>query len=113
MSHRRRATPERLTERIFRRGLGRGPVIPGPPPTKSRLQLAAMAAEAIREAAEMDAADIADLCIDTDSQNAVKVAQRIRTRTSGRPRLAPDFGPGQDPRTPVILAAVPVRRPQP
>jgi hypothetical protein len=43
-----RATPERLTERVFRRGLGRGPVIPGPSRTTSRQQLAAMAAEAIR-----------------------------------------------------------------
>jgi hypothetical protein len=51
-----RATPERLTERVFRRGLGRGPVIPGPPPATSKQQLAAMAAEAVREARELDAA---------------------------------------------------------
>ena len=84
-----RATPERLTERVFRRGLGRGPVIPGPPPTKSKQRLAAMAAEAIREAAEMDAADFADLCIDTDNQDVAQVAQHILTRTSGWPRLIP------------------------
>ena len=84
-----RATPERLTERVFRRGLGRGPVIPGPPPTTSRQRLAAMAAEAIREAAEMDAADVADLCIDTDSQNVAQVAGHILTRTSGWPQLTP------------------------
>jgi hypothetical protein len=83
-----RAAPERLTERVFRRGLGRGPVLPGPPPTTSKQQLAAMAAEAIREAGELDAADFADLCIGTDNQNVVQVAQRIRTRT-GWPRLAP------------------------
>jgi hypothetical protein len=84
-----RATPERLTERVFRRGLGRGPVIPGPPPTESKQRLAAMAAEAVREAAEMDAADFADLCVDTDNQNVAQVARHILTRTSGWPRLIP------------------------
>jgi hypothetical protein len=84
-----RATPERLTERVFRRGLGRGPVIPGPPATASKQQLAAMAAKAVREAAEMDAADLADLCVDTDSQNVTQVAQRVRARTGGWPQLAP------------------------
>jgi hypothetical protein len=64
-----RSPAERLTERIFRRGLGRGPVIPGPPPTTAKQRLAAMAAQAVREAAEMDAADFADLFIDSDNQN--------------------------------------------
>jgi hypothetical protein len=84
-----RAAPERLTERVFRRGLGRGPVIPGPPPTKSKQRLAAMAAEAISEAAEMDAADFADVCVDTDGQSVAQVARHILTRTSGWPRLIP------------------------
>jgi len=84
-----RATPERLTERIFRRGLGRGPVIPGPPPTTSKQHLAAMAAEAIRDAAEMDATDFADLSIDTDNHNVAQVAQHIRRRTNGWPQLTP------------------------
>ena len=84
-----RATPARLTERVFRRGLGRGPVIPGPPPTASKQQLAARAAEAIREASGLDAADFADLYIDTDNQNVAQVAQDIRTRTGGWPALAP------------------------
>jgi len=82
-----RATPERLTERVFRRGLGRGPVIPGPPPTASKQQLAAMAAEAIRQAGELDTADFADLCIDTDNHNVAQVARHIRTRTGGWPAL--------------------------
>jgi|SRR5215831_11477038 len=84
-----RATPERLTERVFRRGLGRGPVIPGPPPTTSRQRLAAMAAEATREAGELDAADFADLCIDTDNRNVAQVAKHIRRRTGGWPVLTP------------------------
>ena len=84
-----RATPERLTERVFRRGLGRGPVIPGPAPTASRRRLAATAAEAVREAGELDAADFADLCIDTDEKNVAQVARHIRTRTGGWPLLTP------------------------
>jgi len=32
----------------------------------------------------------ADLCIDTDNQNVAQVAQRIRTRMNGWPRLTPD-----------------------
>jgi hypothetical protein len=88
-----RATPERLTERVFRRGLGRGPVIPGPPPTTSKQQLAAMAAEAIRQADELDAADFADLCIDTDHHNVTQVAKHIRARAGGWPRLPDDLHP--------------------
>jgi len=84
-----RATPERLTERVFRRGLGRGPVIPGPPPTTSKQHLAAMAAAAIREAGELDATDFADLCIDTNDHNVAQVAKHIRTRTGGWPQLTP------------------------
>jgi hypothetical protein len=78
-----RATPECLTERVFRRGLGLGPVIPGPPASKSRRLLAGTAAEAVREARELDAADFADLCVDTDGR---KVRQ-IRERAGGWPRL--------------------------
>ncbi|MDR3034954.1 MAG: hypothetical protein LBV78_17935 [Kitasatospora sp.] len=84
-----RATPERLTERVYRRGLGRGPVIPGPPPTTSRRRLAAMADEAIREAGQLDATSFADLCIDTDNHNVAQIARHIRTRTGGWPRLTP------------------------
>lgn len=84
-----RATPERLTERVFRRGLGRGPVIPGPPPTTSKQQLAYMAAEAIRQADELDATDFADLCIDTDHRTVTQIARHVRARAGGWPALAP------------------------
>lgn len=84
-----RATPERLTERVFRRGLGRGPVIPGPPPMAAKQRLAAMAAAAIREAGQLDTADFADLCVDTDKHNVVQVAKQVRMRTGGWPRLTP------------------------
>jgi hypothetical protein len=48
-----------------------------------------MAAEAIREAGQLDAADFADLCIDTDNHNVAQVARQVRTRAGGWPRLAP------------------------
>ena len=83
-----RATPECLTERVFRRGLGRGPVIPGPPASKSRQLLARTAAEAVGEARELDAADFADVCVDTDGYNVRQLARRVRERAGGWPRLA-------------------------
>jgi hypothetical protein len=81
-----RAKPEYLTERVYRRGLGRGPVIPGPPATKSRRLLARTAAEAIREARELDAADFADLCVDADNYNVRQLARHIREQAGGWPR---------------------------
>ena len=83
-----RATPECLTERVFRRGFGRGPVIPGPPASKSRQLLARTAAEAVGEARELDAADFADVCVDTDGYNVRQLARRVRERAGGWPRLA-------------------------
>jgi len=82
-----RARPECLTERVFRRGLGRGPVIPGPPASKSKRLLAATAAEAIREARELDAADFADLYVDTDGYNVGQLARQVRERVGGWPQL--------------------------
>ena len=82
-----RASAEYLTERVFRRGLGRGPVIPGPPATTSRQLLAATAAQAIREAGELDAADFADLCVDTDDGNVRQLARQVREGAGGWPRL--------------------------
>jgi hypothetical protein len=84
-----RAKPEYLTERVFRRGLGRGPVIPGPPASKSKKLLAGTAAEAIRQARELDAGDFADLCVDTDDCNVRQLARHVRERAGGWPRLTP------------------------
>ena len=81
------ASPEWLTERVFRRGLGRGPVIPGPPASKSKRLLAGTAAEAVREARELDAADFTDLCVDTDGYNVRQLARQVRQRAGGWPRL--------------------------
>ena len=82
-----RAGPECLTERVFRRGLGRGPVIPGPPASTSKQLLAGTAAAAIREARELDAANFGDLCVDTDDYNVRQLARQIRERAGGWPRL--------------------------
>jgi hypothetical protein len=81
------AKPECLTERVFRRGLGRGPVVPGPPASKSKQLLARTAAEAVREARELDTADFADLCVDTDDYNVRQLARQVRERAGGWPRL--------------------------
>jgi hypothetical protein len=80
-----RAGPECLTERVFRRGLGRGPVIPGPPAAKSERLLAGAAAEAIRQARELDAADFADICVDTDDYNVRQLARQVRQRAGSWP----------------------------
>jgi hypothetical protein len=48
-----------------------------------------MPAEAIREAGQLDAADFADLCVDTDHHDVAQVARQVRTRAGGWPRLAP------------------------
>jgi hypothetical protein len=82
-----RAGRDQLTERVFRRGLGRRPVVPGPIASKSVQQLAAMAAAAAREATELDAADFADLCVDTGDRSIRDVVRLIRARTGQWPQL--------------------------
>lgn len=81
------ARPECLTERVFRRGLGRGPVIPGPPASKSRQLLARTAEQAVREARELDVADFADLCVDTDDYSVRQLARKVREQAGGWSRL--------------------------
>jgi hypothetical protein len=48
-----------------------------------------MAAEAIREADELDATDFANFCIDTDNHHVAQLATLIRTQTGGWPKLTP------------------------
>jgi hypothetical protein len=85
-----RAGDDKLTERIFRRGLGRGPVIPGPLTSKPTQQLAALAADAAREAADLDEADFADLRVDTGHRSVKHVARLIRDLAGGWPQLPAD-----------------------
>jgi hypothetical protein len=85
-----RAGDDKLTERIFRRGLGRGPVAPGPLASRPAQQLAALAAEAAREATELDAADFADLCVDTGHRSVQRVARLIRDLAGGWPQVPAD-----------------------
>lgn len=87
-----RAGDDKLTERIFRRGLGRGPVIPGPPVSRPAQQLTGMAAEAAREATDLDAADFADLCVDTGHRSVQHVARLVRDLAGGWPQVAADPG---------------------
>ena len=82
-----RAGHDQLTERVFRRGLGRGPVIPGPIASKSVQQLAAMATAAAREATELDSADFADLCVDTGDRSVRDVVRLIRAQAGQWPQL--------------------------
>ena len=62
-------------------------MIPGPPASKSKRLLTATAAEATREARELDAADFADLCVDTDDCSVRQLARQVREQAGGWPRL--------------------------
>jgi len=81
------ADGDRLTERVFRRGLGRGPVIPGPPPSRSKRRLAAQAADARREAAELDLTGFADLCVDAADRPVRELARLVRALAGDWPGL--------------------------
>jgi hypothetical protein len=84
-----RATPETLRERIFRRGRGGGPLIPGEQEwhgaTEARLLTAWEDSVATTEALERDR--IGDVCIDTDGRSAGEVAQAILAQAPGWSRL--------------------------
>jgi hypothetical protein len=47
----------------------------------------AMAAAAVREATELDAADFADLCVDTGDRSVRDVVRLIRARAGQWPQL--------------------------
>jgi hypothetical protein len=74
-----RATPETLRERIFRRGRGGGPQIPGNQEldgaTEERLMAHWEDSVATMEALERNR--IGDVCIDTDDRSVREVAQAI------------------------------------
>jgi molybdopterin-guanine dinucleotide biosynthesis protein len=84
------AGPERLRERIVRRGRGGGPRIPGDEllgrPTEF---LHRVAADAAREADELDRVQLGDLSIDTDHRTVERVAQLVLAQT-GFPHPSPD-----------------------
>lgn len=74
-----RAGPGVLRERIFRRGMGAGPVLPG-----TRLGLPAetlerMAVEAAEEARRFDSDDYADACLDTEGRSVDELVDLVLT----------------------------------
>jgi hypothetical protein len=72
-----RATPTVLRERIFRRGMGAGPVLPGTKLGLSTEALERMATEAAEEAVRFDADDYAHTCIDTEDRSVDELAELV------------------------------------
>ena len=81
-----RAGPEVLRERIFRRGAGAGPVLPGTRLGLSAEALERMAAEAAAEALRFDADDYADVCIDTERRSVDELADLVLAQLQQLPR---------------------------
>jgi hypothetical protein len=72
-----RAAADVLRERIFRRGMGAGPVLPGTKLGLSAETLERMAVEAAEEARRFDADDYADVCIDTEGRSVDELAELV------------------------------------
>lgn len=77
-----RAAPAALRERIFRRGMGGGPQLPGTRLGLSAEALEQMAVEAVEEARRFDADDYADVCIDTDDGSVDELADLVLAQLS-------------------------------
>jgi hypothetical protein len=81
-----RAGPGELAERVFRRGRGGGPPIPGDelaglPPAALRRA----AAEVARTGAELDRAGLGDVCVDTDRRSPAETADLVFAATGWPP----------------------------
>jgi hypothetical protein len=72
-----RAAPAVLRERIFRRGMGAGPMLPGTKQGVSADALERMAAESAEEARRFDEDDYADTCIDTEDRSVDELADLV------------------------------------
>jgi hypothetical protein len=82
-----RAGNDELTKRIFLRGQGGGPPIPGDELTGQPAGwLARFAAESVRDAADLERDGIGDLCVDTDGRSIAEVARLVRAAAGGWPR---------------------------
>ena len=80
-----RAKPEYLTERVFRRGLGRARQFRGLRHQSPSSCSPEQQRRPLRQARELDAADFADLYVDTDDYNVRQLAQhRTRARDTGK-----------------------------
>jgi hypothetical protein len=74
-----RANPDQLRQRVYWRGAGYGPPLPGNEmPTWSAEQLRRAADDSVAEAEQMDRADLGDICIDTDNLTIDQVARAVR-----------------------------------
>ena len=83
-----RAGNDELTKRIFLRGQGGGPPIPGDELTGQPAErLARFAAESVRDAADLERDGIGDLCVDTDGRSVTEVARLVRAAAGGWPHL--------------------------
>jgi hypothetical protein len=79
---------QELRKRIFQRGSGAGPPVPGDELRGQSVEwLSAAADDSIREADEMDRDGIGDLCVDTDGRPIAEVARLVRAHAGGWPGL--------------------------
>jgi hypothetical protein len=81
-----RAGPDVLRQRIFRRGTGAGPVLPGTRLGLSAEALERMAAEAADEALRFDTDDYADACIDAEDRSVDELADLVLDQLQQLPR---------------------------
>jgi hypothetical protein len=72
-----RASATAIRNRIFLRGVGAGPMIPGNFADVTHDRLERIAAESIAEAAALDRSDPGHLCIDTEQGSVSQLAEQI------------------------------------
>jgi hypothetical protein len=75
-----RASADTIRARVFRRGVGAGPAIPGAFADVTQERLERIAAEAISEAESLDRDDFADINIDTDDVPVSRLADQVLAR---------------------------------
>lgn len=74
------ASPAQLTERVLLRGRGGGPAIPGDELRGRPVEeLRRFAADAVRQAEELERTGIGDMRVDTDGRSVADLATQIRT----------------------------------
>ncbi len=81
-----RASAEEITRRIFLRGGGGGPVVPGDELRNESFQRLSQVAEAsVQNAEELERDGIGDLCVDTDHRSITEVAELVRATAKAWP----------------------------
>jgi hypothetical protein len=89
-----RATPETLRERIFLRGRGGGPPIPGEQELHGATaeRLTAHWEDSVATAEALERNRIGDVCIDTDGRSVREIARAILAQAPGWSRLRGSAG---------------------